>query len=1070
MKNATFILLALLFLRGASAWAQNAIQGTVLAKDNQLPLTGITVKALQSKQVALTDENGFFSMSLPMQTDTLLIVAMGFRLKRIPIRIPTEKLTIILEPQQTVLEEVNVSTGYYDLPKERATGSFTSISNEQLNRSGGTDILNRLKGVANGVSFDERSSGEPRISIRGLSTIYAETEPLIVLNGFPFDGDINQINPNDVENITLLKDAAAASIWGVRAANGVIVINTKEGALLQKPQIAFNANVSISEKPDVFYDSHMSSADFIDVERLLFEHKFYESTEKGRDKPPLTPAVELLILNRDGLLTDNELEDKLNFLKGQDVRNDFDRYWYNHTVKQQYALNMAGGTAQSAYYYSVGYDRNLSALSERYDRISLRADQQIHLSDKWAISPSISWVYDMEKGGKPNMDALKISSSQLLYPYARLVDDVGTPLAIERDYRTGFKEEALQKGLKDWNYVPLADYAERDLKTVQSRLLLGMNISYVLTKHLTAQAQYQYGRNEGQTDDVYSENAYFTRNLVNSYTQVAPDGTLSFPVPNNGGVKDQGHSLQQVHNIRAQLKYNRNWQEHRLNGLMGAELRDIQSLSSSNRVYGYQQSGQLSQLMDYTTSYVQYYNTGTEQAIPAVQGFGKQTNRFVSYYANLAYAFKDRYTLSASARKDASNYFGINSNQKAVPLWSAGIGWNLSKEGFIKWGDLDYLKLRTTYGFNGNLSRSLTALATVRRSLPSGASNLNNIPYGNVSTYPNADLRWEKVRVINIGADFEMFKHRLNGSLEYYVKDAHDLIGDQPIDPTVGIPSGTVRRNIANMRTKGLDVQLNIWLLNGGIKWKAALLYNHNTNKLTKYYNDLNASGSTFINAGLGVKPLEGKPVYNVMAYKWAGLDPVTGDPLGWGDGQPTNDYIALIHSSSLDDLQYFGSALPTDFGSLANTFSYKGLTLYLNVVYRFNYYFVRSSISYANLFKNGRGHGDFGKRWQQPGDEQVTDVPSLVYPAINNRDTFYGNSAVLVEKGDNIRLQDIQLSYALPLKTGEKMPFKNVHVSLNVRNVGILWKANRQGLDPDAVSMVALQPRIFLFGIKGNL
>ncbi|MEH6304247.1 SusC/RagA family TonB-linked outer membrane protein [Olivibacter sp. CPCC 100613] len=1066
-KSIIFIVLLLL---AAPSMAQVMIRGVVIAKDNQLPLPGSTIRAVGSKQISTSDVNGRFSIEINSDMDTLYISTVGYYVKRLPVNGKSTEWTVVMEPKANQLEEVNISTGYYELPKERATGSFTKLSNEDLNRNVSTDILSRLKGQANSVSFDERLGGRPNISIRGLSTVYGGAQPLLVLDGFPFEGDINQINPNDVESITILKDASAASIWGVRAANGVIVISTKKGSVGQRQQIAFNSNVSVSEKPDLFYDRKISSADFVEVERFLFSNGFYNAMEMDRNKAPLTPAVELMILNRDGKLLDNELNEQLEKLKTYDVRRDFNKHWYHTPINQQYALNMRGGSEKHTYYYSLGYDNSVDALSSRYERFSLRADQTFKVTGRFTVNPTISWTYQVSGEGRPAVDAVKPSSTLALYPYARLVDDQGNPLAIERDRRSSFKNQALAEGVKDWSYVPLLDGDERQLKVNDNQLLLGMNFNYRLTDMFTAELQYQYGRNEGRSDELYSEEAYFTRNLVNSFAQRS-DESLTFPIPANGGIRELRAELLQSHTVRGQVKFNHNWNEHQLNGLFGGEIRELLTTNSGNRVYGYQQSGQLSQLVDYVTAFSQYYNPNVRNNIPAVQSFGQQTNRFVSYYLNMAYAFKNRYTLTASARKDASNYFGVNSNQKAIPLWSAGLGWNLSQEDFMQTHWLDYLKLRATYGFNGNLSRSLTALATVRRSMPAGiVTNLNNIPYGVVSTYPNADLRWEKVRVVNLGADFDLFNHRINGSLEYYVKDAQDLIGAQPIDPTVGIPSGSVNRNVANMRTKGLDLQANIKLLDGGMQWQLALLYSHNTNKLTKYYNNLNASGNSYVNSGLAIRPLEGKPVYNVMTYRWAGLNAETGDPQGLVNGEVSTDYVALLYSSKLNDLEYHGPALPTEFGAVGNTFRYGAFSLYLNVAYRFHYYFKRSSIHYSSLFNNWVGHEDFASRWMQPGDELRTAIPSMVYPVNSSRDAFYENAAILVEKGDNIRLQDVQLIYSLPKKWLNKIALQALDVYMNMRNVGILWRANKAGLDPDAVSAAALQPRIFSIGLKANL
>ncbi|MDB5151445.1 MAG: SusC/RagA family TonB-linked outer membrane protein, partial [Mucilaginibacter sp.] len=346
--------------------------------------------------------------------------------------------------------------------------------------------------------------------------------------------------------------------------------------------------------------------------------------------------------------------------------------------------------------------------------------------------------------------------------------------------------------------------------------------------------------------------------------------------------------------------------------------------------------------------------------------------------------------------------------------------------------------------------------------------NLNNQPYGIVNTYPNPNLRWEKVGVLNAGIDFGSRNNVLTGSVEFYSKKSTDLIARQPIDPTVGIPSGLVFRNVADMLTRGVDIQLNTRNLTGPFKWQTGILFNYNRDEVTAY-NTNGASGGNYVFGGYGISPVQGKPIYSISSFKWAGLDPANGNPVGIVNGQRSEDYSAIVYKTPISGLDYNGPALPPFFGAVSNTFDYKGFTLYINISYRLGYYFKKSTINYYNLYNNWAGNSDFAQRWQKPGDEAHTHVPSM--PALADdsyeRDFFYQYSSANVQKADNIRLQDLNISYRIPLAKNNTLHLKDLQVYIYGRNLGILWRANKLGIDPDYPD-TALPPSYSIsFGLK---
>jgi hypothetical protein len=464
---------------------------------------------------------------------------------------------------------------------------------------------------------------------------------------------------------------------------------------------------------------------------------------------------------------------------------------------------------------------------------------------------------------------------------------------------------------------------------------------------------------------------------------------------------------------------------------------------------------------------LQSYNDmfGTRRILDNVN-FGSLLDRFISTYANAAYSYKRRYTISGSVRKDASNLFGVEANRRGIPLWSSGISWNISDEPFYQFALVPVLKARLTYGFSGNLPINRSAL-TIITYYPA-TDNRVNLPFASISNPPNPMLRWEKVGMVNAGIDFELKGRRISGSIEYFSKRVKDMLGVENVDGTKGFSS--IINNSANMSGKGVDINLNTLNVVGKFNWQTNFLFSYVKNKLTKYLEQPSIYANYYVGNGDALMPIEGKQPYMVASYKWNGLSDINGNPQGIYQNQTSTDYYNIINSTLLGDVIFHGSPLPLIFGSLRNSFSWKQLTVSANLNYKFDYYFRRNTISYYNFANQGESHSDYGKRWQKVGDAQSTTVPSFLYPLDQNRDGFYRNSEATVEKGDNIRIQDIALSYNLSQSFNKRTVLKQLQIYTYVNNINlIIWKANKSGIDPDYVSGLKT-PTNISFGLKATL
>ena len=1044
-----------------------------ISNENGDPLPGANIIVQGTNRTTTANENGDFKMNGVNANAVLVVSYIGYSGQNISLRGKT-KMNIVLRRLVTEVQDlkINYSDGYQTIPKERATGSFVYVDNTLFNRSVSTDVLSRLSDVVSGLIFEKAqgdvSGNSLGLTIRGLSTINANTQPLIVIDNFPYDGDLNNINPNDVESVTVLKDAAAASIWGVRAGNGVVVITTKKGAYNQSAHLSFNTNLTITGKPNLFYAPTMSSSDYIDMETYLYNQGFYDNAINSNNATALDPVQEILVAQTNGQISAAQATAQINAYRKLDIRNDAKKYLYQGDINQQYALSVSGGGQYNQYYLSAGMDNNSGngtyLKRNSYRRISVDASNVYSFFDHhFDISTSIYYINSMTQS-----DGMSTPSMPVSYPYAQLADGKGNHLPIAQ-YRTDYIDTAGQGMLLNWDYVPLDELANNDNTSIENEYRVDVGLKYKLPIHLNAEVKYQYGNIQSNGRSLQGLQTFYTRNLINSFTEINwATGTVTYPVPVGGILRTSNNSFT-YQNFRAQLSYSGSWNNnrHQLTAIAGTEIRDANNQAFTTTIYGYDDTHLTSVPVDEANLYPNYI-TSSVSTIPYGQYISSTTNRYLSYFGNAAFVYLGRYTLSISGRNDGSNLFGVNTNQKHVPLWSTGLSWNLSREQFYRSAWLPYFKFRATYGYQGNLSNVLSALLTTEYV----SNNYFGAPQEIIANPPNPNLRWEKVAQTNFAIDFSTKGDHLSGSIEYYFKKGSDLIGTTPLAPSAGMSAFT--GNTANMGGKGVDLVLNSRNFIGLLHWSTVFLLSYNTDRVTKY-GVLPLSNGSFVSVG-GITPLVGKPVHAIYAYKWAGLDSI-GNPQGYLNGKSSEDYSSMENIIDISQLKYMGHAAPLFFGSIRNDFSCKQFAVSFNITYRFDYYFRRPSVNYYNLFNYGYNYGtDYAKRWQVPGDEAKTNVPSLSYPINSSiRDQFYAGSEVLIDRGDEIRLQDIRISYDLNRRQLGRLPVQGVSIYIYANNIGLLWRANHDGIDPDAVPPSGSyssfpSPRSFSGGVKVNL
>jgi hypothetical protein len=757
-------------------------------------------------------------------------------------------------------------------------------------------------------------------------------------------------------------------------------------------------------------------------------------------------VVELLDKRRNGKISAADFDSQVDAFRGRDLRRDLDRYAYRPSVATRYNINISGGNNLFNYSFAGGYIRSLNNVQNTKpdDQFTLRSTAGFRPVENLEINTSINYSRDTRR-------SVGFSLANPIQPYAQLADAEGHPLPIVNGKRLAYLDTAGGGQLLDGRFFPLNEPGLADRMDITRSLLLNISVSYKFTKWLSGAISYQYGNEVSTSNDYNSIQTYFTRSLINQYTNLSEaDPALRNPIP-LGGILDVSNNELNNQNARAQLNFNKNFgSNHQVSAMAASDISETWSGDGgTNRFYGYNKElGSYSRTIDYTTEFNIYGGTSGKQKIPngSVQ-FPKGNRRFVSFLGNASYTYKGRYSLYASARKDGSNMFGVNTNRKWKPLWSTAASWDISKESFYRVGKwMPSLRLRVSFGYTGNPG-NVTGLPTISySSLPALYTNL---VYAQINDAPNPDLRWEKVRTINAGLDFSFFKNKLSGNIDIWQKKSTDVIASVPVIPSTGI--GLFVTNFANLQGKGFELRLNSRNIDGAFQWTSSFGLSYAKTIVTKLY-DNHYGAADFLNYSLNAS--EGMMVNGIASFRWAGLDPLTGDPRGYYDKQVSTNYNA-IRNDLLSNQVFHGSATPLYSGFLGNSFSWRGFSLSANITYRLNFYFRKPTINYNDMINSGQGSADYGLRWQKPGDEKFTNVPSFVYSnnstSMAERDFFFQYAEINVLRGDNIRLQDIRLQYNWNNKSQGKRAVKGFSVFVYPNNLNIiLWKKNKSGFDPD--------------------
>ncbi|WP_281309927.1 SusC/RagA family TonB-linked outer membrane protein [Flavobacterium flavigenum] len=1033
------------------------VKGTVSDKKGNR-LVGVNVLLVGTQIWDITREKGEYRIEV-VATDSLRFSYLGFKTKTIAVN-NKKVINVVLEPQVELLKDLVVvaSNGYTDIPKERVTGSFEVIGAKELSQVPTVDIASRLEGKIAGVNVDPRTGN---ITIRGTNS-YSGTSPLIVIDGFPqSDNDfkfsrrgvpgssiLSYLNPDDVESITVLKDAAAASIWGSRAANGVIVVTTKKGKKAEQT-INFSTTTTIGEKMDLGKLRVMNTAQYIDYEKDLVSGGFASDDISNWQAKNPSAAQEIMFRQQRGEISLTERDQLLNQLSQNDNLGQINRYLLRNSATTQYDLSVSGGSDKSTYYLSLGYNKDEAAMIGNQSKsYNVTLNNSFQLKSFLKLNTGINYVSSNYQTNTVANEALSNVSTTALRPYDMLADQNGNGIDRYIIFRPEVAKGFEAKGYLPWTYNYLDELNYSNVITKGANIRLNASLTATVTNWLNFEASGMYAKISNKTKSLSELDSYYSRNAINEATSVNAAGKLVYGIP-VGAYLYNSNSENESQSMRLQMNINKNFNENNsLHFLAGSEVREERREGSGQRFYGYDtdtNSGQsVNPTVYYTTIYGWQTYIGTSD-----NSISKFRDRYLSYYGLGSYDFMNRYHLSGSVRFDDYNLLGASRKNRALPLWSAGGKWDINKEFFLRevsW--LDNLAARVTYGKAGSAPGG--GFGSNSAVIGVGSIDYNTqLPTAYISLPENAEIKWETTTTLNFGLDYSVFKNRLRGSVDLYYKKSKDILTNVPYNPTYGW--SYLNYNTATLDGHGVDVNIGAVIVDKAFKWDSNFNFAYNTNEVSD-----SRFKATTTNQYLFSGQIEGKALTSLYAYRWAGLDASGQSTISKNDGTVINSSQG-ISSVAPEDLKYMGTTVAPYFGGFMNNFSYSNFTLGVQVTYYMGHVF-RNSVLQNYPSYSGVQYGAVGKdeliadRWRQAGDEASTNVPGLANISYNSLNR-YQMADINVLPADNIRLQQISLGYSVPSKFLDKTFLKSLSFNFAARNLGLLWVKNDEGIDPQYLS-----------------
>ena len=1056
-------------------------------------LPGVTVLIEGTTVGVTTDMNGKFEITKPKQDEVKLVFSFVGMKSKTMIWKGEDLLTVILEEDIYMLDDVDVIyTGYQRIDPRTRTSAISSVKVEDVWVPGMTNIAMALEGRIPELQLT-LNSGEvgatPRIRVRGTSSLIGNREPLWVLDGFILKDPVNVsnedlnnpdyiniignaiagINPQDIERIDVLKDAAATALYGTRAANGVIVVTTKKGAI-GKPRVTYSHTSKITRRPrytDKVVDLMNSQ------ERVQFGKELADQHYKFAENMPMVGYEGALYRYQTKKTTWEEFQAEVELY--EKTNTDWFDVLTRDSYSQDHTVSVSGGSEDIRFYVSLGYNHENGATKTTYtDRITSMINLDLYFTKNLQVRFSSNANIQKKNHLQDAINAMEYAynTTRALPVY----NEDGTYYFYDKIAYGGTNQQFNTFRYNILNEINNSSN-EYDGSTI-SASIDGRWTSVV--KGLDVTLAGHYSRSNTQQENWWGEKSHYVARYKNAeYEETPPQTTDGHCILPYGGILNTTQTISESYVLRAQLDYRilfGDESEHMFSAMGGFEMNGSNTRTNTDQIYGYMKDRGM-----------QIVSGIDLEAFPAYRDWLNENHRSrrhginheLSGYITLGYSYKQHFTLNANARTDASNAFGSRANEKLLPIWSVSGMWNAKQNLLknVKW--ISNFALRASYGLQGNMQEDQSPNLIIQQGSTDPVYNEN---LSTVERYPNPNLQWEQTRSWDLGLDFGLFDDRFTASLSYYDKKTEDAFTTVNVSTVNGVNSyvmngGSLTNVGYSVYLVGYPVRTKEWM------WMLSVNWSGNLNEVRSGAMDT----YTYANYLTGTALVDGEPIETFYSYKFIGLDPNNGVPLF----DDYSDRRHLLENSDLETvvrtaMDNSGSRTPKFDGSISTSIRYKNLTLSGSFAYSLGskvrllaiYEPIISGVSAENNVRK-----EFLDRWQVPGDEQRTNIPAILSPSHPDYTKYtqhysaqsdandhipqfattiwnmYDNSDFRVVSGNYLRCSSLSLRYNFDTKLLAKTPFKNISASLNALNLFTVSAKELKGQHPsqqgfDAISM----------------
>ncbi|GJM63013.1 SusC/RagA family TonB-linked outer membrane protein [Persicobacter diffluens] len=1001
--------------------AQVKVTGHVKDKETGEGILGANVVVRGTTTGTVTDFNGDFSLEVPSAETVLLFSFIGYQEQSVTVGNQSH-LEVALDVDATELEEVMV-VAYGEQKKSSFTGSAATIKKDHIEKLQVSNVQNAIEGAVPGVQVSG-VSGQPgsgtTIRIRGIGSVNASSAPLYVVDGVPFGGALNNLNPSDIESMTVLKDAAATALYGSRAANGVVMITTKKGKQGQGT-VAFKARTGIAQRAMRGYDrvdqkeyyelqwegykNNLIAADIEEEDARLiasgqhprYSHPMYDN--KYQNVVQRLGGFNSFSVS-DSLLID-PLTGRMNPAATSLYGNNWEDELFAAALRQEYSVSLSGAAETADYFVSLGYlSEDGVAKNTGFDRFSARVNVNADIKKWLNAGANISYTYTESQGTNSGN-----TTAANPFFFANTIAPI---------YPVYQREE-------DGNYK-LDDAGQKVYEYAPSRPYLG-NANALGTNNLDVN-RYSNNAVSGRTylnlkiDDHLSARTNVTLDYVNR-NSLSHQNSLYGDADNVDGRSTRTTNEYMTLTMNQLISYQNSFGLNNVNALVGHES------------YFYQQKGLTGTAQGFPVNGLPELGVGS---MPTNASSWLDEHAIESYFSRLEYNYNEKYYASFSYRLDGTSRMAPES--RWGNFWALGGSWAMHRENFLKGiGWLNSLKLRGSFGEQGN--ENLGSNYYIYQDNYS-LTYPNNSEYGGRMTYlANRNLTWEKRQATNLGLDFSVLQNKISGSVEFFNNASKDLIFTLPIAPSNGW--GGQSANIGAMKNYGLEFNITADVLRRkGFSWEVDFSATHMKNEITDLPQEEVALSSS-------KRLTVGSSFYDFYLFEYAGVDPNNGDALYYkdlGEGRGRG----VTNDPNDADRYYAGTALADLTGFINQRLNWKNFDFSLMVNYQLGGQVYNSG--YQQLMNPSFGvamHNDMHNAWKEPG--QITDVPRI---EIDNGNLVTSSSRFLSD-ASYATIRNITFGYTLPSTIAKNLYLDYLRVSFAVDNLYTF--SSMQGYFPGTAS-----------------